>query len=86
MISGQRAGAVIVILGVITGIIGATINDFGMHLPAIQVWTLATNPLLFIWAVGSMKEWWNSTLSYKALAVLYAVYEVGGILALFYLQ
>ena len=82
----QHLGTVIIILGVATGIIGSTINDLGLHLPAIQVWTLISNPCLFIWAIGICEKWWNSSLSYKALAVLYVAYEIGGIFALVYLR
>jgi hypothetical protein len=82
----QHLGTVIIILGVATGIIGSTVNDLGLHLPAIQVWTLISNPCLFIWAIGSCQRWWNSSLSYKALAVLYVAYEIGGIFALVYLK
>jgi hypothetical protein len=32
----QHLGTVIIILGVATGIIGSTINDLGLHLPAIS--------------------------------------------------
>ena len=82
----QHLGTAIIILGVATGIIGSTVNDLGLHLPAIQVWTLISNPCLFIWAIGSCEKWWNSSLSYKALAVLYVAYEIGGIFALVYLK
>jgi hypothetical protein len=82
----QHLGTIIILLGVVSGIIGSTINDFGMHLSAIQVWTLISNPLLFLWAIGSSQKWWNSSMSYKALAVLYAAYEIGGIFALGYLR
>jgi hypothetical protein len=85
-INKQHIGTIIIILGVATGIIGSTINDLGLHLSAIQVWTLISNPLLFLWAIGSSQKWWNSSLSYKALAVLYAAYEIGGIFALGYLK
>lgn len=82
----QHLGTIIIILGVVSGIIGSTINDLGLHLSAIQIWTLLSNPLLFLWAIGSSQKWWNSSLSYKALAVLYAAYEIGGIFALVYLR
>jgi hypothetical protein len=82
----QHLGTIIIILGVVSGIIGSTINDLGLHLSAIQIWTLISNPLLFLWAIGSSQKWWNSSMSYKALAVLYAAYEIGGIFALGYLR
>jgi hypothetical protein len=82
----QHLGTTIIILGVATGIIGSTVNDLGLHIPAIQVWTLISNPCLFIWAIGSRTKQWNSSLSYDALAVLYVAYEIGGIFALVYLR
>ena len=86
MITRQHIGTMCILAGVVSGILGSTINDLGMHMTAIQIWTVVANPLLFIWAVGSQKGWWNSSLSFKALAILYAAYEIGGIFALGYLQ
>lgn len=82
----QHLGTIIILLGVVSGIAGSTINDFGLHLSAIQIWTLISNPLLFLWAIGSSQKWWNSSMSFKVLAVLYAAYEIGGIFALGYLK
>lgn len=78
----QALGTSLILLGVLTGIAGALVNDLGMHLLAIQLWTYGSNLFMVLWAIGYDQKWWNSQMSIRALIVLWSVYEIGGILAL----
>jgi hypothetical protein len=68
-------GRFLIFVGVILGILGAVENAIGHYTLSYLYWVVS-NPVLFVWAWGARKEYWNGSLSYGMLMVLYAIYTL----------
>ena len=78
---GKNVGSILSIVGSAIGIIGTLINSLWLdHNLAILVWMIS-NPLLLVWAVGGHNKWWEGGLSYAALVIMYVVFTVSGVYA-----
>jgi hypothetical protein len=77
----KNIGSILSIVGSAIGIIGTLINSLWLnHNLAILVWMIS-NPLLLVWAVGGHNKWWDGGLSYAALVIMYVVFTVSGVYA-----
>ena len=77
----SKLGSILSIVGSAIGIIGTLINSIWLnHNLAILVWMIS-NPILLLWAFGGHKKWWNGGLSYMALVIMYIVFTVSGVYA-----
>jgi hypothetical protein len=45
-------------------------------------WMLS-NPILFVWAYGNIKNWWNGGISVEALAAMYIIFTITNFYGLF---
>jgi len=78
----KNIGSILSIVGSAIGITGTLVNSLLLfHNAAILIWAVS-NPILLLWAHGSRKEWWNGGLSYEAIEIMYAVFTVSGIYAI----
>jgi hypothetical protein len=68
-------GRFLIFIGVLLGIFGAVENALGHYAISYLYWAVS-NPVLFVWAWGARKEHWNGSLSYGMLMVLYAIYTL----------
>jgi hypothetical protein len=74
-------GWALIIAGSALGVCGGIANAISLHDFAIDIWVVS-NALLFVWAVGYVKKYWNTRVSIEVLAVLYAIYEIQNIYAI----
>jgi len=78
-------GYTIAIAGTALSIIGTLVNNLWLdHTFAMWIW-LASNPILFVWAVGNRKGYWDGGLSIDALGVMYATFSITNLVGLFLL-
>lgn len=74
--NNENLGIAIVITGTIISIIGTLYNNIALdHYLAMQLWMIS-NPLLFVWAIGKIRNWWDGGVSIGSLAVMYFVFAV----------
>ena len=72
----QPLGLDIAVLGSAISCIGVIENNICLnHVAAMQIWA-ASNPILFLWALGTYKHWWSDGMSGLALMVLYGVFSI----------
>ena len=72
----NRIGAGLAILGTAVTIVGVLVNNVLLdHYLAMLIW-MPSNLILFIWAVGHGRRWWDSGVSIDALVVMYGVFCV----------
>jgi hypothetical protein len=77
----KNIGSILSIVGSAIGIIGTLVNSIWLnHNLAILVWMIS-NPILLVWAIGGHKKWWDGGLSYLALVIMYVVFTVSGVYA-----
>jgi hypothetical protein len=77
----DNIGSILSIVGSAIGIIGTLVNSIWLnHNLAILVWMIS-NPILLVWAIGGHNKWWEGGLSYMALVIMYVVFTVSGVYA-----
>jgi hypothetical protein len=77
-------GSVIAISGSALSILGTLANNLWFeHTLAMGIWMLS-NPILFAWAYGNYKHWWDGGLSIESLGFMYAVFTITNFYGLFY--
>lgn len=82
-ISNDTIGSILTITGVIISIIATLLNNLWLyHRMAMILW-LVSNPLLFTWAFGYWRKWWNGSLSAIALVIMYLIFFVTGAIGVF---
>ena len=74
-------GWALIIAGSALGVCGGIANAIALHDTAIDIWVVS-NLLLFVWAIGYVKGYWNTRVSIEVLVVLYAIYEIQNIYAI----
>ena len=78
----KNIGSILSIVGSAIGIVGTLVNSIWLnHNFAILVWMIS-NPILLIWAIGGHNKWWDGGLSYAALVIMYLVFTVSGVYAI----
>ena len=69
-------GTALAVCGSILSLSGALVNNlFLMHTMAMWFWQ-ASNPILFLWAYGTYKKWWDGGISIEAIGIMYFVFSI----------
>jgi len=62
--------------GSVISVAGTLVNNLYLdHTTAMLFWMIS-NPILFVWAIGNIKNWWNDGISIEALAAMYSIFTV----------
>ena len=70
----QSIGTDLAWLGVIISCAGVVYNNLYLdHTMAMQVWRFS-NLILFVWAIGLWRKWWDGGLAGLALVGMYGFY------------
>jgi hypothetical protein len=82
--STTSIGSALAISGSFLSILGTLVNNIWLdHTLAMGIW-MFSNPILFAWAYGNDKKWWDGGLSIKALAITYAIFTITNFYGLFF--
>jgi|WetSurMetagenome_2_1015567.scaffolds.fasta_scaffold02467_3 hypothetical protein len=77
-------GSILAGVGSFLSIIGTLVNNLWLdHTLAMWIWMLS-NPILFAWAYGNDKDWWDGGLSIKALGLMYAIFTITNFYGIFF--
>lgn len=72
----NKIGLLLAIVGTFLSIAGVICNNiFLAHRLAMWIW-LPSNLVLFLWAVGHGKRYWDGGISMDALVIMYAVFSI----------
>ena len=75
-IKPDTIGVILAVVGSIISITGTIVNNIWLyHTLAMGIWMIS-NPILFGWAYGSYKKWWNGGLSFEAVGCMYAIFTI----------
>ena len=72
----QKLGIALAAIGAILSVLGVICNNiFLQHELAMLIW-MPSNVILFIWAVGHGRRWWDGGISIDVLVIMYAVFAL----------